>query len=307
MTEIESMIFEMIDKGYNLNDIAYELFLSSKQVHQKILKLINDGYFIRPIYFDDGNIRYEFLKEENEHTRGIRLCDSSKFKALVISDIHIGNILENLSYLYKVYDYALDNDFHIIFNCGDLIDGTFSKGEQYSKNIDEQIQKVINDYPYNRHVLNFICLGNHDYSASFQGRNINKALFNHRPDLITLGYGFSLINLLKDQIVLYHSLDGANFKPIPNKLILEGHHHKMMSRINKNNFIINVPPLSDLCFGGQENPSFLEMKLTFGGNYINSGFFKHIGFKNGFENLGEIYLEFFLKHENLDEKKLILK
>lgn len=307
MTEKEKLICEMINNDISLNEMAKSLWLSPRQVHQKILKIINDGYYISPIYFDDGNIRYVFKENLKTNTINLNLCDSSKFKALVISDIHIGNELENLSYLYKVYDYARDKDIHIILNCGDLIDGNFTRGNQAISNIDEQIDKVINNYPYDKNVLNFICFGNHDYSALENSRDISKALYQRRQDLISGGYGFTLVNIERDQFVLYHPLFNKSYKPIPNKLILEGHHHKMMVKIDRNNYFINVPPISDLCFGCQEKPGMLEMEMSFGNGFIHSAFFKQIGVKKGFEVYSEINLEFFLKHENLEEKKLILK
>lgn len=308
MTEQEIIIAEMINDGQTLNEIAKSLWLSPKQIHQKIQKLINDGYFINPIYYDDGNIKYNF--EDNtdlKHTIDLTLTDSSKFKALVISDIHIGNELENLSYLYKAYDYARDNDIHVILNTGDLIDGNFTRGRQYIDNIDEQIDRVINKYPYDKNILNFICFGNHDYSSYENGRDISLAISKRRQDLVSGGYGFTLINIERDQFVLYHPLFNKSYKPIPNKLILEGHHHKMMVKIDRNNYFIGVPPLSDLCFGCQEKPGMLEMEMSFGNGFIHSAFFKQIGVKKGVEVYSEINLEFFLKHENLDEKKLILK
>ena len=137
-------------------------------------------------------------------------------------------------------------------------------------------------------------------------RDISKALYQRRQDLISGGYGFTLINMEKDQIVMSHPLNSINYKPIPNKLILEGHHHKMLLKILRNNFLINIPPLSDLCFGGQDNPSMIEMSLLFSRGFINTGIFKQIGIKN-LETYSEASLEFTLKHEVLDEKKLILK
>ena len=94
---------------------------------------------------------------------------------------------------------------------------------------------------------------------------------------------------------------------MPHKLILEGHHHRMLVKINRNNFVINIPPLSDLCFGYQENPGMIEMQLLFGSGFIHCGYFKQIGIKKNFEVFSETNLEFFLKHENLEERKLLLK
>ena len=84
MTEKEMMIFEMISEGCSLNEMARNLWLSPRQVHQKIQKLIGDGYFINNLYFDDGNIRYVLEENDEKHTINLSLNDSTKFKALVI-------------------------------------------------------------------------------------------------------------------------------------------------------------------------------------------------------------------------------
>ena len=307
MTEKEKEIYALIENGKTLNEIAKNVRLSSKQVHQKIQKLINDGYAISPIYFDDGNISYVLEKNESKHTINLSLSDSTKFKALVVSDIHIGNVKENLNYLYRSYDYARDHNINIILNCGDLIDGTFTKGRQMIGNIDKQIERAIALYPYDKNILNIMCYGNHDYSSCENGRDMAKAIYQRRYDLINGGYGICLVNLERDQIVLSHPLYNNSYKTVPNKFILEGHHHKMMMKINRNNFIVNVPALSDLCFGEQNNPGMLEINLVLNGGFIQKGHLKHISVKDKLEIYGESDLEFFFKHENVNEKKLVMK
>ena len=305
MTEKELMIFEMIECGYNLNEMAYMLKLSPRQVHQKIQKLINEGYFICPIYFDDGNIKYSFEENDLKHTLSLSIGDSHKFKALVVSDMHVGNCLENFDYIYKAYDYARDNDIHVIFNLGDLIDGNFTRGQQKVSNIDEQIDRVLKKYPYDKNILNFICFGNHDYSAYKCGRDVGVALSQNRPDLVNLGYGVSLINVLRDQFVLSHPLLDTAFKPIFNKLILEGHHHKPMFKIERNSYLISVAPLSDLCFGSANNSGLTEMRLSFCSGFIHKGNFKMINLKDEPLVYNEMSIEFFLKHKNVNEKNLV--
>lgn len=308
MTEKEILIFDMIEEGISLNEMAYYLKLSPRQVHQKIQKLTSEGYFISPIYYNDGEIKYCFDKPMGtKHTLNLSIDGSNKFKALVIADMHLGNSLENLGYLYKAYDYARDNNIHVILNCGDLIDGNFTRGKQIISNVDEQIERVIKYYPHDKNILNFICYGNHDYSAYACGRDIAVALSKNRPDLISGGYGFSLINVLRDQFVMSHPLNNINFKPMPNKVILEGHHHKAMFKIERNNYIVSVPPLSDLCFGEANNPGMIDMKLTFCSGFIHIGHFKLVDLKDRPVVYNEMFIEFFLKHKNLDEKNLIIK
>ena len=308
MTELEKNIITMINDNFTLSEIAYNLKLSLIQVHQKIGKLQSEGYYINPMFFDDGTIKYNlYIEQVKKHTTKLNLIDSSKFKALVISDLHVGNEYENLEYLDKAYDYARNHNINIILNCGDVIDGTFTRGNQTISDVDMQIQRVIDKYPYDKNILNIICFGNHDYSCVEDGRDIAKALYNKRHDLINGGYGLALINIEKDQFVMEHPLCSKKFKAIYNKFVLKGHHHRMMIKINHDNFFVNVPSLSDLCFGNQNNPGMIDMELSLDNGYIQNGYFKHLGVKNKVEILSEANLEFFLKHKFLDEKELILK
>ena len=52
---------------------------------------------------------------------------------------------------------------HIIINGGDLIDGSFSKGVQKIDDPICQLDYVIKNYPFDKRILNLICLGNHDF------------------------------------------------------------------------------------------------------------------------------------------------
>ncbi len=303
MTEIEEIILNLINEEKTLNEIASILWESPRQIHQKIIKLKSEGYIIGFNCYDDGNINYK-ENNYNERSLKINLCKDN-FKALVISDMHIGNEYENLEYIYKAYEYARDKDIHIILNCGDIIDGNFSKGNQNIENIDKQIDRVLEKYPYDKHILNIICLGNHDITSLEYGRDINQAL-KIRPDFIPLNYGISLINIGKDQFIIKHPIL-TKFNLPSNKLVLKGHSHKAGVKINSNNFIINVPPLSDLCFTEQENPGMIDMTLNLENEYIHSGYFKHLSVKNKITTLNDIYLEFFFKKTSIDEKNLILK
>lgn len=306
MTGKEQIVLNMIKENKNLNEIAKEIWESPKQVHNRINKLINDGYMISSEFYDDGNIRYVLKSNDLKHTIRLHLDDTAKFNALVISDIHIGNELENLSYLYKVYDYARYRDINIILNCGDVIDGSFSKGNQNITDIDKQIDKVITHYPYDKHILNIICFGNHDFCSVEQGHDIGTFLNNRRPDLIDGGYGFTLVNIGNDQFVLKHPLPSKNCGVLPHKLILQGHHHKMLLKLNSSNFTVCVPPLSDLCFSSQENPGFVEMNLSLENGYIYNGLFKQMSVRKKIEVLSECSFDSFFKKSKLDEKKLIL-
>lgn len=290
---MNEQILKMMNDEYTLNEIASKLWLSPKMIHQIICEIMNDDYFIHPIYYDNGNIRYIFEDEDNINI----FTTNSYFRALVISDLHFGSKQENLNYLYKVYDYAKDNNIHIIINCGDIIDGAFGKTLKNIYDIDKQIERVIQKYPYDKSILNFICLGNHDYNALECGYDIS-IIFKERFDLINLGYEESLINIENDQIIIRHPFKVSN-DIFNSKLILEGHHHKMMLKAKENCFCVNVPSLSDLTFGNKRTPGFIDMNLFLNNGLISNGYFRQIGVNDGLSILSEICLDF-----NLEKPKI---
>jgi hypothetical protein len=308
MTENENLLLKEINFNLSLNEISHKLKVGNNDVWKKIIELENSGFLISKDVYDDGEMRLKFsLEKEKSNTIDILLCDDEKFRALVIADLHVGNVMENLSYLEKAYNYARDNDIHIILNCGDVIDGSFSRGKQNIVDPFEQVSRLTKYYPFDKHILNLICLGNHDYSMYNYNADIRKFLINERCDLIPVGYGMSLMNIGKDQFVIKHPIGYNKWGPIQNKLVLVGHHHKMGFQVNSDNVLIFIPTLSDLHFGGDENPGMIDMQLSLEDGYIHSGQFTHYIVKNDLIRVSENLFEFSLPHTIIDEKEIMPK
>ena len=109
----------------------------------------------------------------------------NKFTALVISDIHLGGGFERLDLLDKIYDYCVKNGIHIIINCGDLIDGTFSLTEKKISSTLEQVDYLLKKYPFDKSILNFALLGDHDYSVLHEtGQDLMITLSSYRQDIV---------------------------------------------------------------------------------------------------------------------------
>ena len=68
----------------------------------------------------------------------------------------------------RIYNYCISNNIHIIFFGGDLVDGTFGKNTRID-NIDEQLAYIMKKYPFDKSIINFGVLGDHDYSI-FEGQ-----------------------------------------------------------------------------------------------------------------------------------------
>ena len=249
-------------------EIKQLLELNDKDFFYQIKTLIQDGYNLQKISNDKGVCYHKLLKvlPNNSYIK----TTSDEIKLLVISDMHFCNKYDNVDYLKFIYDYALKNNIHIILNLGDLIEGLNNKNykdgyDTYTK----QVNYLLDNYPYNQNIINYILYGNHDvHSIIAEGIDISKILEIERPDFINVGYGFGKIKINYLNICMYHKIQNQNISfDIPSNernLILKGHsHHFEINNIN--NFQVNVPTLSNVITGGHENSNintgFLEMTI----------------------------------------------
>lgn len=309
MTEKNKLLIDLLLQNKTLNEIKEELNESPNQIQRRLIQIKNSGYFFSPNYSDSGNITYSLEKNINQtldHT--ITLTpEENKLKAMVISDVHLGNKSENLKLLDTVYQHCTDNNIHVIFNCGDIIDGTHSQSKQLTDQPEKQVQRLIKKHPYDKEIINFICLGNHDAMGLYDhGFNIKEVLKTKRPDLVPVGYGLSIVNVLEEQIILKHNIGDMRFDQAPHNLVLCGHSHKLAYRIQNDSVTVLVPPLSDLCFNGQNHPGALQMELFFTKrDQAHKVVFYHYKIDEKEANLmGETEIQFSFKKKKLKESNI---
>lgn len=166
-----------------------------------------------------------------------------------------------------VYEYATKNGINIIFNCGDIIEGTYSSDKKNILNIHFQIEDYLRKHPYDKNINNFVLLGNHDYhSLHHDGLDISKKIINSRYDIVPIGYGEGLINIKEDNFLLKHELSIVETPrlQVNPKIILLGHGHLMRTKVYEN-FCIGVPPLSYVSPNKKKDllPGFVDMTFHF--------------------------------------------
>lgn len=277
-------ILELINKNASVNEICNITGLSHKQLFYRMNMLKIKGYDFEKKYYYSGDIVYNLLKGFNKDTENEKtIYTSSKdteFKALLISDIHLGSIDERPELLFEIYNYAIKEGINIIINAGDLVDGTFG-GIKNIKDIDKQIEHLLKCYPFDKNILNFICLGNHDYSClEKKGMDINKILDNKRHDLVSLGYGQGCINIKNDSILICHPKTETNLKDrltFEKGLVLSGHYHNSKNIVNGNLVNLHLPTLSNMN-DDISYPSILKMIVDFTNGIFNIGTFEQLIF-----------------------------
>ncbi len=257
------------------------------ELNDCLMKLRSMGVQLRCNYYDNGEVSYKIIrmkKQEpvnNNEFINLKLAnDSLRLNCVAISDLHYGNSLARVDLVDKLFDYCKRNNIHTIFCCGDLIDGTYTKGRQDIANVYAQMEYFIKNYPRCDDIVTFGVGGDHDYSAlSMSGLNALVGILNHRSDVIVPDFNNVSVDVNSDKIFLHHKIKAFDKKYGGYaSLFLKGHTHTYASRMIGSEFLeLTVPSLSDIC---TTMPSFVEMKISFKSGYIKEILIKHLGYKD---------------------------
>lgn len=286
MTKINQMIMNMIRKQKTIEEISLALKLSYKQIYNRVSSLANQGFIINKVYNTNGVLYYTLDDDTcSFKANSFELFNKqSEVKFLVISDLHIGNITSDEEAINTVYNYCVKNGIHIIINCGDILDGTFTKTKQ---NIppEDQAEYLVKNYPFDKSICNLYTSGDHDESLFNKMRiSLSTILEKRRHDISPLSQSDSstndsIINLNNNKIMVSHKASIYEEKNINNiKLHLVGHNHTSktifeVNTINQTSPRIMVPPLSRNSLEGETKiPRAIELNI-----YLDDKLhFKHV-------------------------------
>jgi hypothetical protein len=254
------------------NEIASRLNITNKQLYNYLTMLKNSGFDFKKNYCFNGDIIYSLSRKLTDLDTKYEIFiprDIDKFEFVAISDIHFGSLRERTDYLDVVYNYCLKEGIHTIIIGGDLIDGTLGNGQKKFDTIYEQIEHLRKDYPFDKSILNYAILGDHDYSSlSETGQDLSLVLKNYRHDIVPIGYSLGKIWLKNDYITIFHPVKskGDDFKvELENyNLLFKGHSHKGMVYNSKvNSLTVTLPILCDLRDDKRTFPGFVRGMFTF--------------------------------------------
>lgn len=264
-------VLELIKENHSIDEIQSLLNLNNREFSE-ILKYLRDyGYNFTKTYYSDGKIIVKLNRTLNfNDSKKTRIVVKDRIlKSIFISDLHIGSIYERPDLLRKVYEYAIAHDIHVIFNCGDVIEGIYPENPIPPRNqtLQSQIKKVLRVYPEHPGIINFILYGNHDYhSLQEEGIDVSCVFETKRYDLVSLGYGESTVLLKDDAISIVHDLKKSQSVINPDTAItFKGHSHKSKNSFKEEKKIF-IPTLSDDTTGPYEFrplPCFLEAEFYF--------------------------------------------
>lgn len=279
MTEFNSRLIELINENYSINDITRELNISHRDLYHNLLLLKNEGMSFKSKYFSNAETILEIKNfkdiindSDNNSVNLFTKKGDNSLKTMIISDIHKYNNAEEFNCLDIVYDYCKKNNINIILNCGDLIEGVGSiGGNPLVEDITEQMNKFIEEYPFDSKILNFVVLGNHDvHSLSQNGQNFKTILENQRRDIIPIGYRQGAINVKDDRIVLNHPIDSVPNEIQKSTINLYGHSHKFEMKDSISSLSLYVPSLSNIPYYRNRlcSPQVLDVTFRFNNKFI---------------------------------------
>ncbi len=279
MTELTNKIIELIKKNKSINEISLETNLTNKQIYNILTILKNKGINYNRKYYYSGDIVYTktSILEKKEKTNEINLITTPKedtLTFLAISDSHIGSVDENLTALKRTYEYAAKKGIKVIIHCGDIIDGLSFGGEKIHKKYIDQIDYFLKNYPYDKNIINFCVLGNHDIDSLTKASiNFMDVLNSYRHDFAVTGYGEGAVKIKNDKIMLkhyllqdsYEKLNIESIETVGKRLKLDGHHHFYSIREKESSVVISVPTISNMVhnYVGICLPSILKITLKF--------------------------------------------
>lgn len=302
-------LITLLNSGKTADDICKTLNINYYQLYNQLLCLKNMGMDYSRKYYFNGSIVYNSLSNIgdikkwksnffNQTETLITDACENEIKLIAISDLHLGNELERIDLIDRVFNYCNKNDIHIIFLGGDIIDGTFTKGHQKISDVHKQLEHFLKIYPHDKSILTFGVAGDHDLSALKKGNiNLMTACSNYRHDIIIGGYNNALLYLKNDQIHLYHYINSGNLATTSASIVFHGHTHNYMTFMNNNRLNVAIPTLSDLT---NAKPSALEVTLHFNKiGYIESVLIKHLQLTKSDIIVSEVAYELPNNKENL--------
>ena len=270
MSNIINRILELTSENKTVNEIANELHLTNRQLYNIFTTIKNKGLDFSRKYYANGEIIYKLIKNLNTNTNNNILITSpneKNIKVLLKSDCHIGSIYERIDLIYKCYDYCTKNNIHVIFDCGDFIDGIVGGNKKLHENASEQIKYFLKNYPFDKDIITFGILGNHDINTLINdGVNFENVLKAYRHDIVSLGYEKGILNIKNDIVYLSHPISNFDSKEVNDnymgqKLIFEGHSHRASIIDTPNYLKIKVPSL--VTFETKDHPAFMVATLNF--------------------------------------------
>ena len=241
-------LVDLLQKDYSIRQIAEELNLTKTELIKYSYKLIHDRDK-KLSWEQEFMLRKYYL--ENAYFQNFKTG-----KILFLSDMHIGSIYENESYLEQAKEYIKKEKIKTVIDGGDIGDGLVKYSRNYST-YDKQIEHILKVYPFVKGVRYYQLGGNHDKRYKNKGIDILEALKEEYGTIYPVGY-YQAYFKIKDKIIsLEHNSKMKDNRLIQKDFSILGHGHECKLEEKK----IHLPTLSDSMPSNESPAGFVTMQI----------------------------------------------
>ena len=270
MTKRKDKILEYVTAGMTPEEITKKLKITDETLKKEIDKLKLEGNNIIRQFYYNGMQKYVLQKSIPDNiTHILGVPKNGLFRAIGASDYHIGSKKQNIQFINRIYDFASENNINIIFNCGDIVEGMLNTN--FHQTHYEQIEYFLENHPHDENILSFISLGNHDADLiRTTGLDLHTIINQNRNDLVSLGYGPSIIDINGNLLMMCHTANEIRNKHA--KLKLTGHGHRYHFDIHNGEPTIYMPTASNNLYDNYP-PGFVDIQIEMNDGEFSKGTF----------------------------------
>ncbi len=213
-----------------------------------------------------------FEEEEREQLKSIYLnsCSMVDFahkRIVFVADTHFGSKYENLNYFPMVIDFCHRNHISSIMHGGDIGAGLIECKRGFQTPL-KQLDHVIEAYPEDKRVKQYILGGNHDLKYHKHGFDLLKVLAGEKKNVMPLGYSQAYFTVDGVPFSLeHHCTIRPQYRLLPDVFAIQGHAHKFRAAED----FLKLPTLSDDMHYRdfpEGNPGFVVMSSENCGDYF---------------------------------------
>ena len=252
MDNIDRQLLQLLNNKMLFQNLREKLGITNEELINRLNGLKTKGYLLDRTCYDDRVYHY-LGKHLSNSSEPITINHNSKdLRAIFMSDFHIGSTFDSPNKIDSIYNYCIQNKIHTIFVLGDIIEGIKYPTNLRINDTETQVQSIIDNYPYDDSIYNYVLLGNHDFhSVTNESFDISRMLFDSRYDFVSLGYIESIVKMYNSPILLLHTNKDDSklheyLKKYPDiKFVVEGHFHQFRLESIRDSIIkLRVPTLS---------------------------------------------------------------
>lgn len=205
------------DYGVSKDELANKLDISPKMLSGMLTDLQNRGYNLS-VTGESAALETNFTADYTSRS-SVEWGSNGTYKIGLVSDLHACCEYTKIKSIQSAYEQFEKQGVSIVFNAGDTTHGHVDMHGSYKyeiklRNLENQLNHLVTDYPKIDGIQTFMIAGNHDLSWGRQGVDFIKLLSDRREDITYLGPTVAFVDGpdgIPNFVMLYHPKDGSGY------------------------------------------------------------------------------------------------